>query len=186
MSERITIKADVCNGRPVVRGTRITVQTVLEFLAAGDSIEEVLEEYPRLVRWQDVNFDKMEIRVHNSKSALSTGKADFRFVPIIPPMRELLERIKPADAAPDAPVCTVGECEKSLTRACRLANVPRITHHDLRHLFATRCIESGVDIPTVSRWLGHSDGGALAMKVYGHLRWEHSASMAQKVTFQTS
>jgi integrase len=82
--------------------------------------------------------------------------------------------------------CRVGECEKSLTRACKLAKVARITHHDLRHLFATRCIESGVDIPTVSRWLGHSDGGALAMKVYGHLRREHSASMAQKVTFQTS
>jgi allantoicase len=31
--------------------------------------------------------------------------------------------------------------------------------------------------------LGHSDGGALAMKVYGHLRREHSASMAQRVTF---
>jgi hypothetical protein len=59
----------------------------------------------------------------------------------------------------------------------------RITHHDLRHLFATRCIESGVDIPTVSRWLGHKDGGALAMKVYGHLRDQHSVEMAQKVTF---
>jgi integrase len=53
----------------------------------------------------------------------------------------------------------------------------------LRHLFATRCIESGVDIPTVSRWLGHVDGGALAMKTYGHLRREHSAAMAQKVKF---
>jgi uncharacterized protein (DUF433 family) len=50
MSERISIAADVCNGRPVIRGTRITVQTVLEFLAAGDSIEDVLEEYPGLVR----------------------------------------------------------------------------------------------------------------------------------------
>ena len=50
MSERISIKPDVCNGRPVVRGTRITVQTVLEFLAAGDSIEDVLEEYPSLTR----------------------------------------------------------------------------------------------------------------------------------------
>ena len=80
-------------------------------------------------------------------------------------------------------VCLVGECEKSLTRACKLAGVKRITHHDLRHLFATRCIESGVDIPTVSRWLGHVDGGALAMKVYGHLRREHSTAMAQKVSF---
>ena len=34
----------------MVRGTRITVQTVLEYLAAGDSIEDVLQEYPRLKR----------------------------------------------------------------------------------------------------------------------------------------
>lgn len=54
MSERITVSADVCNGKPVVRGTRITVQTVLEFLAAGDSIEDVLEEYPGLKR-EDVH-----------------------------------------------------------------------------------------------------------------------------------
>jgi site-specific recombinase XerD len=60
------------------------------------------------------------------------------------------------------------------------------THHDLRHLFATTCIESGVDIPTVSRWLGHKDGGALAMKVYGHLRDKHSANMAQRVSFDAA
>jgi uncharacterized protein (DUF433 family) len=50
MEERIVIAPDVCNGRPVVRGTRIPVQTVLEFLGAGDSIEEILEEYPSLTR----------------------------------------------------------------------------------------------------------------------------------------
>ena len=50
MSERITINPDVCNGKPVVRDTRISVQTVLEFLAAGDSVEDVLEEYPTLRR----------------------------------------------------------------------------------------------------------------------------------------
>ena len=50
MSDRVTLHPDVCNGRPVIRGTRITVQTVLEFLAAGDSVEDVLEEYPSLTR----------------------------------------------------------------------------------------------------------------------------------------
>jgi uncharacterized protein (DUF433 family) len=50
MLDRITVHADVCGGKPVVRGTRIAVQTVLEFLAAGDSVEEVLEEYPSLTR----------------------------------------------------------------------------------------------------------------------------------------
>jgi uncharacterized protein (DUF433 family) len=48
MLERITLNPDICNGRPVVCGTRITVQTVLEFLAAGDSVEDVLAEYPDL------------------------------------------------------------------------------------------------------------------------------------------
>ena len=48
--DRIVIDPDVCNGQPVVRGTRVTAQTALEFLAAGDSIEEVLEEYPSLTR----------------------------------------------------------------------------------------------------------------------------------------
>lgn len=50
MSERITVSPDICNGKPVVCGTRITVQTVLEFLAAGDSVEDVLAEYPTLKR----------------------------------------------------------------------------------------------------------------------------------------
>ena len=54
MSERIALNPDICNGRPVVAGTRIAVQTVLEFLAAGDSVDELLTEYPALTR-DDVN-----------------------------------------------------------------------------------------------------------------------------------
>lgn len=50
MEERITVNPDICNGRPTIKGTRITVQTVLEFLGAGDSIEDVLSEYPSLTR----------------------------------------------------------------------------------------------------------------------------------------
>ena len=46
--DRITIDAGLCNGRPTIRGHRVTVQTVLEFLSAGDSPEEVLESYPFL------------------------------------------------------------------------------------------------------------------------------------------
>jgi hypothetical protein len=40
-----------------------------------------------------------------------------------------------------------------------------------------------VDIPTVSGWMGRKDGAPLAMKVYGHLRDQHSAQVAQRVTF---
>ena len=50
MPDRIVIDPEICNGRPVVRGTRIAVQSVLEFLGAGDSVDDVLAEYPALTR----------------------------------------------------------------------------------------------------------------------------------------
>lgn len=50
MKSSIIVNPDICNGRPIIAGTRIPVQTVMEFLGAGDSIEEVLEEYPCLSR----------------------------------------------------------------------------------------------------------------------------------------
>ena len=48
MEERIVVDPSICNGRPAVEGTRITVQAILEFLGAGDSIEDILSEYPSL------------------------------------------------------------------------------------------------------------------------------------------
>lgn len=47
---KIIIDVNVCNGRPTIEGTRVTAQTVLEFLSSGDAIEDVLEEYPTLSR----------------------------------------------------------------------------------------------------------------------------------------
>ena len=48
MNDAITIDPEVCNGRPCIRGKRIAVQSILEYLAAGDSVEEVLLSYPVL------------------------------------------------------------------------------------------------------------------------------------------
>jgi uncharacterized protein (DUF433 family) len=46
--ERISIDPDVCFGKPCIRGTRIWVSLILDFLANGMSIEEILAEYPQL------------------------------------------------------------------------------------------------------------------------------------------
>ena len=51
-SDWIEIDLEVCNGRPVLRGTRIAVQSVLEMLAAGDSVDDVREAFPSLRREQ--------------------------------------------------------------------------------------------------------------------------------------
>jgi uncharacterized protein (DUF433 family) len=47
--ERITIDPAVCFGKPCIRGTRIWVSLLLDFLAAGMSIDEILTDYPHLV-----------------------------------------------------------------------------------------------------------------------------------------
>jgi len=139
------------------------------------------------VTWADCDFDRGEIIVRGNPKT-GTKNSESRRVPMIPDCKRLLEHLRSErpNEKPDVLVMRVRECQGAINRACKALGIARFTHHDLRHLFATSCIESGVDIPTVSRWLGHKDGGALAMKVYGHLRDQHSAAMAQKVYFQES
>jgi len=140
----------------------------------------------REIAWRDVDFEGGEIVVRGDAKT-GTKNWELRRVPLIPDASALFHRMRserPGESL-DAKVFRVAECQKALDRACKKVGADRITHHDLRHLFATRCIQSGVDIPTVSRWLGHKDGGALAMKTYGHLRREHSIAQAQRVTFAT-
>ncbi|RLD61288.1 MAG: hypothetical protein DRJ05_02905 [Bacteroidetes bacterium] len=54
LSDRITFDEGLCNGRPTIRGLRITVQTIMEFLTAGDTKEEILNQYPDLEP-EDIN-----------------------------------------------------------------------------------------------------------------------------------
>jgi len=48
--KRISIDPNVCLGKPVIRGTRIWVSLILDFLSGGDTMEEILQEYPQLTR----------------------------------------------------------------------------------------------------------------------------------------
>jgi len=47
--ERISVNPNVCFGKPCIRGTRIWVSLLLDFLASGSSITDILEQYPQLV-----------------------------------------------------------------------------------------------------------------------------------------
>jgi Site-specific recombinase XerD len=136
------------------------------------------------IEWRDLDFKAGEIVIRGDAQTGTKNWTVLR-VPMIPRARELFERMRaerPGDTL-TTKVFRVREAQKAINAACKKLGIARITHHDLRHLFATVCIESGVDIPTVSRWLNHKDGGALAMKTYGHLRREHSAAQARRVSF---
>jgi uncharacterized protein (DUF433 family) len=55
---RITIVEGVCNGKPTIRGMRITAQTVLEFILAGDTNDDIIESYPFLEK-EDIEAVKL-------------------------------------------------------------------------------------------------------------------------------
>jgi uncharacterized protein (DUF433 family) len=48
--DRIVRDQKICGGEPVFKGTRVTLRTVLASLASGDSVEEVLTDFPSLKR----------------------------------------------------------------------------------------------------------------------------------------
>ena len=50
LSQRIAVDADIMHGKPRIAGTRVTVQVILELLAAGETIDELLSEYDELER----------------------------------------------------------------------------------------------------------------------------------------
>jgi uncharacterized protein (DUF433 family) len=50
MYERISVDSRVCHGQACVRGTRIPVHQIVRMLANGDTVEELLEDYPSLER----------------------------------------------------------------------------------------------------------------------------------------
>ena len=153
---------------------------------AGLAFTGIRRGEAKQVLWDHVDFKGGRLHVHGDPQT-GTKNWETRIVPLIPAARALFERMRKERLHEDdaAPVFLVNEAQKALDRAAKIVGTARFVHHDLRHLFATTCIEAGVDIPTVSRWLGHKDGGALAMKTYGHLRDEHSAAAAKKVSFAT-
>jgi len=50
VGDRITIDPDICHGKPCIRGLRYPVETILEWLAGGMSIDEILGDYEDLER----------------------------------------------------------------------------------------------------------------------------------------
>ena len=50
MNPRIQIAPHICHGKPVIKGTRVLVSTVLGALGAGDSMADVLSDYPNICR----------------------------------------------------------------------------------------------------------------------------------------
>ena len=135
------------------------------------------------VCWSDVNFDLGNLTV--TGGAQGTKNDQHRVIPLFPPLRRLLNDVRKRKnpRALEDRIFGIADALLQLQRACKRLGIPRYGHHSMRHFFCSNCIEAGVDFLTLSRWLGHSDGGVLVGKTYGHMRQEHSTAMARRITF---
>jgi integrase len=125
------------------------------------------------LRWSEVDGDGLWVRPEHAKN----GRG--RWVPILPDLPPVLERLGALEKERcDGRVLPPGDVRKVLRQVSRQVLGEAWSYHSCRHWFATWCIQCGVDLPTVARWLGHVDGGALLARVYYHLADHHSRRMA--------
>lgn len=166
----------------------IQVRDYLKFLAyTGCREKEALR-----VRWKDVSWDSSCVTIGADGDTKNRERRRVEFSAMLEGHLREMEVRKAPDSEfvfpsplrgeKDRPVATFRE---SLRMATKKAGLEIGGFHDLRHLFISRAVMSGIDFMTIARWVGHKDGGVLIGKVYGHLSNEHRLSMARKIRFGT-
>lgn len=125
------------------------------------------------VTLSDFNFINSEIHIKGTKTELSD-----RYVPLFPALNDYildyLEKIYKGD-----PHKKLFPFSKRRVTEVFKEFMPLHKLHDLRHTFATRCLESGINIKVVQRWLGHSRLDTTA-SIYTHLEPEFVKSETKK------
>lgn len=121
--------------------------------------------------WEDVDFERKRLFVRGTKTELSKN-----VIPLFDKLARLLLEIKPeGEAAGRIFAFTGHQVEMAFKKLC-----PKHHIHDLRHTFATNCLEAGVDLKAVQAWLRHSNIGITA-DTYAHATSKFLMQEAEKV-----
>ncbi len=150
---------------------------MVEFLAySGMRVGEARE-----VKLRDINFENRTLLITGGE--LGTKNLEERSIPLFPDLRDLLGRMfeKRIPPSSNAKLFNLQSPRGAIHNACARTGLRDFTVHSLRHFFASNAIEKGINFKVIAEWLGHKDGGVLVAKTYGHLRFEFSAEMAERM-----
>lgn len=141
---------------------------MIEFL--GESGVRVGEA--REICLRDVNLETKRIRITGGETGTKNHKE--RFIPVLDDLLPCLTRVleKRSELGPSARLFEIETPRKALDLACARLEFDHFNVHSLRHYFASNAVQRGVNFKRIADWLGHSDGGILVAKTYGHLRRE--------------
>lgn len=189
-SEQEKIEAYVLNNlSPTGVGVMIS-------LYAGLRIGEVCA-----ISWDDVDLPNGLLAVRHTVSRIKAKnsvqktelildepktKTSKRIIPISPSLLAVLQKFKPLSksrfvASDNENFISPRTYEDRFQRLLALNQVPAINYHSLRHTFATRCIEVGVDVKTLSEILGHADV-SITLNTYVHSSIEMKKRQLAKLT----
>jgi hypothetical protein len=146
------------------------------------------------VYWMSGGRKSSVANIHTEDINFATGWLFFRVakgrpegynVPMSIDLQLLLkEHVEKYHKSPGERIFEVSEINHSIATACAEAGWQHMHAHDLRHLFACHALERTKNIGQVAKWLGHTDGGILAAKVYATTRDEESQrNMSQNMIF---
>lgn len=137
------------------------------YLSTGMRRNELLS-----IEYTDLNFDTNEITVRGTKTKNSN-----RIIQVTPQVMMLFPHLnKPfADWSCD-------KVDRQFKKICDLLKFDGITIHSLRHTFATRCIENGVDMVIVQKWLGHYSI-SLTIDTYTHIDESYKRNAVKKLSY---
>ena len=154
------------------------------------------------LRWEDVSFSDKTIYIHRTLQRIqdrdNVGKSKTRIVitspksvssiRVIPIPEELLQLLMRHRAAFSGYLLTNGEkyieprvLQNHFKRALQVCEIRQINYHSLRHTFATRCIELGFDIKSLSEILGHASVN-VTLNRYVHPPMELKKENMQKLS----
>lgn len=139
--------------------------------------------YSELARltWGDIDFNRDEVTVQESKSG------QFRVIPLHQTLKQRLvsERRRPSEACfsmPANPQTAYKLYLRRLERACTAAEIKDVDGwHTFRHTFASQLVMAGLDLVTVSKYLGHSKINTTM--IYSHLAQEHLKEGIKRLSF---
>ena len=142
------------------------------------------------VKWSNVDFKREVVTIGEGGAAKNHKQRDVDFSPELRGLLSEMASSRPPDSSwlfPSPQRGSKDKAAKTLRETLKIvrakADLPKVGFHDLRHFFASGCVMAGLDFMTIASWLGHSDGGILVGKVYGHLAETHKKAAAQKLRF---
>lgn len=150
------------------------------------------------LKWSDIDFQKSFLKI--TKSCYDTW-IDGQYVKkietpktlsaerIIPIPKSVLSILKSLRRSSVEEYIISGECvhgisvrsyQKTFERLLKRLGIPHKSFHSLRHTFATRALECGMDVKTLSEILGHKNP-TVTLNRYAHSMFEHKKEMMNKV-----